>query len=113
MLSVFPFLFNFEYLAPLILRVAVGLILIAVGFKKSLMPAPWKDRLFFVLQTVVGVFMLAGFLVQPSALAGIIVSVLWKLKDRDQDIKTILLLIASFLALLLMGPGMLAIDLPL
>lgn len=112
MLSLFPELFTFEQLAPLILRLVLGAIFIRQGYPKL---ASRPVKLWVLAAGVVeffgGVFLLAGFLTQLAA--GLIaldrIAAIWKVKFSKLN----LALLAISLALLVLGPGNFSIDLPL
>lgn len=103
MLSIFPSLLPYGFaFAPLILRLAVALACLRISHRQT---KPIKITLLLA-----GLCVLAGFLLQPIALALI---VLYLYLYRQEPHMDYLLLAAILLALLFLGPGILAIDLPL
>lgn len=134
MLNPFPELLNFSLLAPLILRVVLGLILIDVGFLKfkskkdrwlasfdtlGLRPADFFVPLYAVLQIVGGALLIMGLWTQIAALAFVIFSgielyVEWKAREiLKRDLVFYLLVFTISLSLLLTGAGGFALDRPL
>src|SRR3989339_1311690 len=114
-LSIFPGLFTYALIAPLLLRLAVGLYIIYLGknrYKKTFGPA----SLIYILA---GIFLVLGFYTQIVALIGVIVLIFDFFVDKEKtDIsqeKSALYILAGiiFLSLLFTGPGFLALDLPL
>lgn len=98
MLSVFPQLFDYSQLAPLILRVGLGVILIKVGYKNGFVGA---------LQILAAVFIILGLFIQVAALLAL--ATCYKIKEK----KIMLLVVAVALSLIFLGPGLISLDLPL
>jgi len=98
MLSVFPWLFNYSQIAPFILRLGLGIVLIRVGYKNGIIG---------IVQILTAVFLFLGLLTQPAALLAMIAS--YKIKER----KLMFLIFAVALSLILLGPGLFSFDLPL
>ena len=134
MLNTFPNLLNFSLLAPLILRVVLGLIFINLGYieltsdKKRwhaffetvhLKPATIFVILMGLFEIVGGFFLIAGFMTQVTALVfSIITFGEFYAEYREEtllkrDLIFYLLIFAISLSLLLSGAGIFAIDLPL
>ncbi len=134
MLNTFPSLLTFSLLAPLILRVVLGLIFVNLGYleltsEKKRWAAffetvHFKPATFFVIlvglvEIIGGVFLIAGFLTQISALVfSIITFGEFYAEYREEtllkrDIIFYLLIFAISLSLLLSGAGIFALDLPL
>jgi putative oxidoreductase len=134
MLSIFPNLLTFSLLAPLILRLVVGLIFIDLGYLKltkektvwkmffetvHIKPTSVFVTIFALVELVGGVFLVLGFLTQLVALIfAIILFAEMFIEHRDnqlikRDIVFYGLLLTICLSLLLLGPGVFAIDLPL
>lgn len=134
MLNTFPNLLSFSLLAPLILRVFLGLIFINLGYleltseKKRwseffetvhLKPAKMFVIVMGLFEIIGGFFLLAGFLTQMTALVfSIITFGEFYAEYREEtllkrDIIFYLLLFAISLSLLLSGAGLFAIDYPL
>ena len=134
MLNTFPSLLTFSLLAPLILRVVLGLIFINLGYLELTSEKKrWADffetvhikpAVFFVIlvgliEIVGGFFLLAGFLTQVTALIFAIITFgEFYAEYREEtllkrDLIFYLLMFAISLSLLLSGDGIFAIDLPL
>ena len=134
MLNTFPNLLNFSLLAPLILRVVLGLIFINLGYieltseKKRwaaffetvhLKPATIFVILMGLFEIVGGFFLIAGFMTQVTALVFSIMTFgEFYAEYREEtllkrDVIFYLLIFAISLSLLLSGAGIFAIDLPL
>ncbi|HEY4528564.1 MAG TPA: DoxX family protein [Candidatus Paceibacterota bacterium] len=134
MLSVFPELLNYSLLAPLILRLVVGLIFLDLGFLKfgsekarwiasfktlGLHPADLLLSFYALIQIVGGLFLITGFLTQVATLVfvvftGLELTVEWKVREiLKRDLVFYLLIFTISLSLALTGPGAYAIDLPL
>lgn len=136
MLSVFPNLFNYSGLAPFILRVALGVIFIAHGYPKlfknfsgtaqffesiGLKPAKYLTIIVGISEFFGGIALILGFLTQIAAILIAItmfVAIVYvkKIKFKKglvDGYELDLILFASALALIFLGPGAFAIDLPL
>ena len=116
MLSVWPNLFDFRLAAPLILRLAAGVSLVWLGY--SLVKSGTnKQKLLGLILGLGSLLLVIGLWTQPAAL------VLFLITDgllihrstgaTFQHRLFYLLLAAVLLSLLVLGPGLLAVDLPL
>ncbi|MEK7157490.1 MAG: DoxX family protein [Patescibacteria group bacterium] len=134
MLNTFPSLLTFSLLAPLILRVVLGLIFINLGYleltveKKRwtkffetvhLKPAKMFVIIMGLAEIIGGFFLLTGFMTQIVALVfSIITFGEFYAEYREEtllkrDLIFYLLIFAISLSLLLSGAGLFAIDYPL
>lgn len=134
MLNTFPNLLTFSLIAPLILRVALGLIFINLGYleltseKKRwvafLETVHIKPSAFFVIligliEIIGGVFLIAGFFTQMTALVfSIITFGEFYAEYREEtllkrDLIFYFLIFVISLSLLFSGAGIFALDLPL
>lgn len=134
MLNPFPELLNYALIAPLLLRLVVGLIFVDLGFLKfkseklrwvssfealGLRPADLLVPLYATLQVVGGVMLLVGAYTQVAALffvlsTGAELYVEWKAREvLKRDMVFYLLIFVISLSLLFTGAGAYAIDLPL
>ena len=105
MLSVWPNLFDLQIIAPLILRLALGGSLLVLY-----LPA-WRSlRGLFGL--LAGILILIGLGTQPTSFAITLLLAEESWSGRHQR-ATLLPLLAIALALLLLGPGLFALDWPL
>ena len=134
MLSIFPSLLIFGIFAPFILRVVVGVYFFYTGYKHLQVErenivkevarkigtfAKPLVILTILIEVVIGLSLIAGFLTQPMALVGIlyILILLWFKNECPIFVKHervfYIILFAILLSLLLTGAGALAVDLPL
>jgi uncharacterized membrane protein YphA (DoxX/SURF4 family) len=134
MLNPFPELLNYALLAPLLLRVVVGLIFLDLGFLKfrsekerwlasfdtlGLRPADLFVPLYGALQIIGGLMFIFGLYTQIAALffvlsTGAELYIEWKAKDvLKRDMVFYLLIFVISFSLLLTGAGAFAFDLPL
>lgn len=118
MLSVFPELFNYSYLAPFVLRITLGLILIRVSYLSFIKNTGRCQKAIDITQMVSSVFIILGFLAQIASLVIIAMIITKSIKACIQKIpierKALkILIIAVAVSLMLLGPGLFAIDLPL
>ena len=134
MLNPFPELLNYSLLAPLILRVLVGLIFIDLGFLKfrgekerwlasfetlGLRPVDLFLSLYAMLQIVGGALLIIGLWTKVAALTfviftGIELYIEWRAQEiLRRDMVFYLLIFTISLSLLLTGAGAYAIDIPL
>lgn len=134
--SIFPGLFAYEQLAPLILRLAVGIIFIFHGYPKlfknfsgttqffesvNIKPAKLFTAVVGLTEFFGGVALILGFFTQVAALliatimlvAMVYVKKIKFKKELVDGYELDLILFAAALALLFLGPGAFAIDLPL
>lgn len=132
MTSLFPELFAYQFFAPTILRIVLGIILVTYGVNKfknpnmaeeifssaGIRPAKLWVKAVATLELISGLLLLIGFLTQLAVILAsliLIVTVIkMKIKNgfiRGYDFEILLLAIA--LSLLFLGPGAFSIDLPL
>lgn len=115
----FPFLLDFGFYAPLLLRLTLGVYALALGFSSQqgseLTPLQMVYRGLF---TITGISFIIGFYLQISAII-IALLLLVSIFDRRARLTPevarveLSLLIVIALSLLILGAGPLAIDLPL
>ncbi len=115
-LAIFPQLLTFEMIAPLLLRLAVGILLLMAGWKRWKMgPYPWTA----VFYLVSSVLLIIGLYTQIATIVGFLVSgfddyLQKKSGTLSKEKMTIGFLIAIILlSLLFTGPGFVAFDWPL
>jgi uncharacterized membrane protein YphA (DoxX/SURF4 family) len=106
MLSVFPNFLSYWMAAPLILRAALGLALLHEGYGSRK-----TQRITSPLKLALGALFIIGLLVQPAALGAALLTLyeMWRHGQNDK----LLFKLAIAISLLMLGPGYLAIDLPL
>lgn len=134
MLSVFPFLLSYKLIAPLILRLTLGVIFVDYGWSKlhrqkkeklemfekiGLKPGLTYVWIIAIIEIVVGLFLIFGFLTQVATLlASIIIAVAIFIKIKqplslESSLCLLIVCLVIALSLLLTGPGFFAFDLPL
>lgn len=133
MLSLFPDLFTYEQIAPFLLRVILALIFLGNGYSKlfktwpetstffaehGLKPGGFWTSFIGILEIVLGIAFVLGFLIQPASfiVAILMLGAIIKIKRKEGflggcDFELLILVIA--LSLLFLGPGILSLDLPL
>ena len=134
MLNPFPELLNYALLAPLLLRLVVGLIFLDLGVLKfrsekerwvasfealHLRPSDLMVAVYGGLQVIGGVMLILGLWTQIAALffvlsTGAELYIEWKARDvLKRDMVFYLLVFVISFSLLLTGAGAFAFDLPL
>ncbi|OGF63909.1 hypothetical protein A2661_02000 [Candidatus Giovannonibacteria bacterium RIFCSPHIGHO2_01_FULL_45_24] len=140
MLSIFPQFLDYGFYAPTILRVALGAIFLAHGWQKLVSDkvqfAGWFESMKFrpgkfwawlvtLAEFLGGICLIVGFLTQLAALVlavQFLAILLWfkrgqkfigGLSAGEAGWEFDFLILLALLALLVLGPGALAIDLPL
>ncbi len=134
MLNPFPDLLAYSLLAPLFLRLVLGLIFIDLGVLKFrgererwlasfealyLRPADFFVVVYGIVQIVGGLFLLFGLWTQVAALAFAILTgtellIEWRMREvLKRDLTFYLLLFVISISLLLTGAGAYAFDIPL
>lgn len=133
--SLFPHLFDYQLLGIFLIRVTLGIIFVYFWYEKIALQRkerihffeklglrPAKTYFFIIssLEGIAGAFLVVGFLTQAAALVtGILMTIATFIKWRNPSALHrntiefyIILAIVSY-ALLFLGPGAFAIDLPL
>lgn len=134
MLNLFPELLSYSVFAPLILRVAIGLIFLDLGYLKfrgeregwlasfetlGIRPADLFVPIYGALQILGGLLLIAGLWTQAAALAfviftGIELYVEWRAREiLKRDTVFYILVFVISISLLLTGSGTFDIDIPL
>ncbi len=114
-LSIFPQLLFLGLIAPLLLRVTVGLFILSLGWENYKKPSKWTT----IFYAVSGILLVLGLYTQIAALVGIIIikTDFWINKKTRMFSKNEMILyvmaVIILLSLLFTGPGFLAFDLPL
>jgi len=116
--SLFPDFFTYQQLAPLFIRLVLAVIFLGNGYLNFS-----KNRKFWVqfmgaTEMISGGLLLAGFLTQLAAIWILVITTISLIKIKREknswaDYEYNLLVIASAIALLFLGPGIFSIDLPL
>lgn len=107
MLSVFPELFNYSQIAPLILRLGLAIVLARLGYLAVFKTITKCEKITGLIQILAAIFLFLGFLTQVAALLAI--TTVFNVKSKILK----LLIVSVALSLMLLGPGLLSIDLPL
>src|SRR3989339_803704 len=114
--SLFPELFNFSFLAPFILRIALGIPLIKHGFGKIISPQSALQRILGGIVFLSGIFLVIGLFTQAAAIAVSLIIIASSIIMRGQHPRSWterLIKLAIAVSLILTGPGLFAFDLPL
>ncbi len=117
-LSTFPSLFTFSLLAPLLLRIALGINIISIGRSTwTHIKLPYKYSA--IAYYIFGIFLILGLYTQISAIVGLIIVCFdyylsLKLGTHTHPEKMYYsLMIIVLISLIFTGPGFFAIDWPL
>lgn len=117
MLSLFPTLFDYAIIAPLILRIGLALVLINHSFKE-LGQTEIKKKLIALINILSGLLLFLGFLTQLAAgiialslLLEKITGCITKKPVDNKNLRFIMFVVA--ISLLLLGPGIFSVDMPL
>jgi uncharacterized membrane protein YphA (DoxX/SURF4 family) len=120
--SLFPYLFTFEQLAPLLLRLILGITLAYFGYRKMRergTSSGSNSVIYGATEIVIGIFLIIGLFTQLAALLNVailIIKIGFKIRDRaflTDGINYYLLLLVIAISVVLLGPGWFAFDLPL
>lgn len=118
-LSIFPGLYNYREYAPLLLRASIGLVFLGDGWQDVKKRGGMKTFNIVVgsLKIVSGLALLFGAYTQLwTLIAGMLslFNITLSIREGDwQKIKYYLIIFIILTSLLLSGPGLYAIDLPL
>jgi uncharacterized membrane protein YphA (DoxX/SURF4 family) len=119
MLSLFPSLLSFEMLAPFLLRVTLGAVLIYWAYGRVKMRGDALTTSFGLLEGIIGILLVIGLLTQLAALVAVViflVKLAHKVRSRSfftNGINYYFILLIISLALIFLGAGAFAIDVPL
>ena len=114
--SLFPELFNFSFLAPFILRIALGVPLIKHGFGKIIAKEKIPQKILGGIVFISGIFLIIGLFTQAAAIIVSLIIVINSIVRRGQHSRSLterLIKLAIAVSLILTGPGLFAFDLPL
>ena len=114
--GLFPELFNFSFLAPFVLRIALGAPLIKHSFGKIISPQSALQKILGGIVFLSGIFLVIGLFTQAAAIAVsliIIASSIIMGGKHPRSWTERLIKLAIAVSLILTGPGMFAFDLPL
>ena len=133
--SLFPELFNFSFLAPFVLRIALGAPLIKHSFGKIISPQSALQKILGGIVFLSGIFLVIGLFTQAAAIAVsliiIVNSIIMRPKFLTSETSVEIgstpvvggkhprpwaerfIKLAVAVSLILTGPGLFAFDLPL
>mgnify|MGYP001616535134 CR=1 FL=1 len=114
--SLFPELFNFSFIAPFVLRIALGVPLIKNGFGKAIAKEKTPQRIMGGIVFLSGILLLIGLFTQAAAMAVSLIIVINSIVLRGRHPRSWterLVKLAIAVSLILTGPGLFAFDLPL
>src|SRR3989339_1064892 len=114
--SLFPELFNFSFVAPFVLRIALGIPLIIGGFRKIIAKEKTPQRILGGIVFLSGIFLVIGLFTQAAAIAVSLIIIVNSIMVRGQHPRSWterLIKLAIAVSLILTGPGIFAFDLPL
>lgn len=117
-LNPWPDLLAFSPVADFILRLALGLTLISLGYQSIKLPSENRNLFVAWLEIIIGIFITIGLFTQIASSVSLIWAVVSLVAGAGRgyqkfQIPFYILTIAISLALLFLGAGILAIDLPL
>lgn len=129
MLTIFPYLLDFRMIAPFLLRVALAAVLIGCCYKtvqKDACPfaVSWKSiqdkwlKRVITTQVIIAIMLVLGLFTQAAAILALVSAIIKEavLKKRGEkctDNSMLVLFVAICLSLLVLGPGIFSLDLPL
>ena len=119
MLSLFPSLLVYELLAPLLLRVTLGAVLIFWSYGKLKERKSATANTVSLIEGLAGILLVIGLYTQLAALAAAIIffmKLVQKLQTKSlftNGVNYYFILFIISVSLLFLGPGILAFDLPL
>ncbi|MDB5259029.1 MAG: hypothetical protein JWO73_237 [Candidatus Taylorbacteria bacterium] len=117
--SIFPPLLAYASVAPLIIRVVLGLTLIHFGYRKTQgkgQSSGSNSSTYGILEIMIGIFLVVGIFTQLAAMLNVVILVIkLSLKVREgkflnDGVNYYVLLLAMALSLLFSAPGAFAVD---
>lgn len=114
--SLFPELFNFSFLVPFILRIALGVPLIKNGFGKIIAKEKPPQKILGGIVFLSGLLLVVGLFTQAAALAVLLIIIVGLIIRRGRHPRSLterLIKLAIAVSLVLSGPGLFAFDFPL
>jgi uncharacterized membrane protein YphA (DoxX/SURF4 family) len=119
-LSLFPSLFSWSLLAPLLMRLALGSVFLFWSYKKFRgASASSQEKAVAILEALCGALIFVGLWTQAAALVAIVdllVRIVGKITQKQfltDGVNYYAILLVLAISLLVTGAGFLAIDLPL
>jgi uncharacterized membrane protein YphA (DoxX/SURF4 family) len=121
-LSLFPSLLTYQQIAPLLIRLVLGITLAYFGYEKTMRRGESSGSnsvIYGVVEVVIALFLVIGLFTQLAALLNAIILVI-KLGFKAREGKLLsdginyyILLLVMSISLMFTGAGFLAFDLPL
>lgn len=127
MLSIFPTLFTYSLVVPLVFRIVIGLVFLTLGYKSiksglvspSLSTNPIVSKIVIAVEIAGGILLIIGLWTQIVAMILSALSLLGVLKKNPEGVAVVIpkevlaLLLLITASLIFLGPGFYAFDLPL
>lgn len=120
MLSLFPNLYQYELVAPFLLRIILGCVLLHWAFREMKTSASGSTKkLIGVVEGIAGVLLIIGLAAQGAALFAcidLLVRTFERLQKRallTDGVNYYLILLVISISILVLGAGTFAFDLPL
>ena len=120
--SLFPYLFTFDQAAPFILRIVLGITLAYFGYRKIQKRGKSSGSnsiIYGAIEIIIAIFLVIGLFTQLAAILNAVILIIklgYKIRDRaflTDGINYYILLLAIAIAVIFLGPGWFAFDLPL
>jgi uncharacterized membrane protein YphA (DoxX/SURF4 family) len=120
--SLFPYLFTYDQAAPFILRLVLGITLAYFGYKKIQKKGKSSGSnslVYGAIEILIAIFLIIGLFTQLAAMLNAVILIIklgYKIRDKaflTDGINYYVLLLAIALAVIVLGPGWFAFDLPL
>ena len=112
MLSLFPSLFTFEAFGPVVLRVALAITLIIEASALIKKSRSQTDRAIGFGEALMSALLVLGFITQLVAIVSALFVAYEAWRGKRRNLETAILIIGICIALIVIGPGLLAIDYP-
>ncbi len=120
--SLFPYLLTYEQLAPLIIRIVLGITLAYFGYQKIKgqgKSSGSNSVMYGAVEIIIATFLIIGLFTQLAALLNAVILIIkigYKIRDKaflTDGVNYYVLLLAMAITLAFSGAGFLAFDLPL
>ncbi len=120
MLSLFPSLYQYELVAPLLIRIVLGGVFLHWAYREMRTSSSGSTtKLVGIVEGIAGILLIVGFWTQGAALFALIdliVRTFGRMQKRaflTDGINYYLILLVLAISVLVLGAGLLAFDLPL
>lgn len=120
--SLFPYFLTYEQIAPLIIRIVLGITLAYFGYEKIKgrgKSSGSNSVIYGAAEVIIALFLIIGLFTQLSALLNsviLIIKIGYKIRNKaflTNGVNYYLLLLTMAISLIFSGAGFLAFDLPL